>query len=141
MSFSEDAKRQAFLPILSPLKAGPRASVEEEKAAVPVLPGTIPIHADFVMGAGIIGTGKTFEWTVGGPGHDIVKDKKNRKVYLHLAMTQNGKAKVRVGGEDGKVLGEGDGAYVSNVNAGDQLPVESVGSADAEVVVLDSNDF
>jgi quercetin 2,3-dioxygenase len=140
-SFSEDAKRQAFLPILSPLKAGLGASLEEEKAAVPVIPDTIPIHADFVMGAGIIDTDKTFHWTVGGPGHDIVKDKKDRKVYFHLAMTKDGKAKVRVGGENGTVLNEGDGAYVSNVSVGDDLSVESVGSASAEVVVLDSNDF
>ncbi|PMD46736.1 RmlC-like cupin [Hyaloscypha variabilis F] len=135
-TFSEDAKRSAFLPILSPLKAGVGASEAEEKAAEPTLPDTIPIHADFVMAAGIIGVDKRFKWTVGG---DAVKKTKDRNVYIHVPMTKNGNAKIRLDGREDAVLGEGDGAFVSNVNAGDVLSFESIGEAEAEVVVLDSD--
>jgi len=53
-------------------------------------------------------------------------------------MTKNGRAKVRLDGREDAVLSEGDGAFVSGVKAGDVLDVESVGEAEAEVVVLDS---
>jgi hypothetical protein len=135
-TFNEDAKRSAFLPILSPLKAGPSASAPEEAAAEPTLPETIPIHADLVMAAGIIGVDKRFKWTVGG---DAAKKTNGRNVYIHVPMTKNGNAKVRLDGREDAVLGEGDGAFVSNVNAGDVLSVESIGEAEAEVVVLDSD--
>jgi hypothetical protein len=135
-TFSEDAKRTAFLPILSPLKAGPSASAAEEKAAEATLPDTIPIHADMVMAAGIIGVDKRFKWIVGG---DAVKKTSNRNVYIHVPMTKNGNAKIRIDGRENAVLSEGDGAFVSGVNAGDVLSVESIGEAEAEVVVLDSD--
>jgi len=135
-TFSEEAKRSAFLPILSPLKAGPGASEAEEKAAEPTLENTIPIHADFVMGAGIIGVDKRFKWTVGA---DAVKKTMGRNIYIHVPMTKNGSAKIRLDGREDAVLGEGDGAFVSNVNAGDVLSFESIGEAEAEVVVLDSD--
>ncbi|KAF7917568.1 hypothetical protein BELL_0117g00150 [Botrytis elliptica] len=135
-TFSEDAKRSAFLPILSPLKAGPGASAEEEKAAEPTLPDTIPIHADFVMAAGIIGVDKRFKWTVGG---GATKSAENRKVYIHVPMTKGGNAKIRLDGREGAVLSEGDGAFVEAVKAGDILSVESIGEAEAEVIVLDSD--
>ncbi|KAF7896652.1 uncharacterized protein EAF01_009055 [Botrytis porri] len=135
-TFSEDAKRSAFLPILSPLKAGPGASAEEEKAAEPTLPDTIPIHADFVMAAGIIGVDKRFKWTVGG---GAIKSAENRKVYIHVPMTKGGNAKIRLDGREGAVLSEGDGAFVEGVKAGDILGVESIGEAEAEVIVLDSD--
>ncbi|KAH8882668.1 RmlC-like cupin [Thozetella sp. PMI_491] len=131
--FSEEDKRKGFVPILSPLKAGRDATAEQEKAAEPTLPDTIPIHADFVMGAGIIAPGSTFEWTVGAKATEATK----RKVFVHLPMTKGGKAKIRIAGRD-DVLEEGDGAFVEAVNAGDKLAVESVGEADAEVVVLDT---
>src|ERR1700712_2707779 len=125
-TFSEEAKRSAFLPILSPLKAGPGASEAEEKVAEPTLPDTIPIHADFVMAAGIIGVDKRFKWTIGG---DAVKKTSGRNVYIHLPMTKNGCSKIRIDGREDVVLSEGDGAYVSGVNAGDVLSVESIGEA------------
>lgn len=115
---------------------GKGATPAQEKAAEATLPGTIPIHADLVMGAGIIGVDKRFKWTVGA---DAVNKKQNRNVYVHLPMTKNGSAKVRIDGREGVVLSEGDGAFVSGVNAGDVLSVESVGEAEAEVVVLDSD--
>lgn len=37
------------------------------------------------------------------------------------------------------MLEEGDGAFVSGVNAGDGLVFESIGQEEAEVVVLDAN--
>lgn len=136
-TFSEEAKRQAFVPILSPLAAGPEATPAEEAAAVPKIPNTIPIHADFVMGAGIIAPNTTFKWNVGAG--EIVESKKKRNVYVHLPMTKGGKSKVKLNGSDDSTLNEGDGAFISQVNAGDLLQFESVGEVEAEVIVLDSN--
>lgn len=142
-TFSEDSKRKAFLPILSPLAAGKEASAADEKAAIPVLPDTIPIHADLLMSAGLIGVDRRFKYTVGGAGlkgeEDVVASKTNRKVYIHLPMTKKGAAKVRLDGRESAVLGEGDGAFISDVQVGDVLSVESIGEAEAEVIVLDSN--
>ncbi|KAF4412739.1 putative quercetin 2,3-dioxygenase [Colletotrichum fructicola] len=132
--FAEEEKRKGFVKILSPLKAGPEATLAEEKAAEPSIPDTIPIHADFVMGAGIIEPNKAFEWNVGAK----VMQQTKRKVFVHLPMTKGGKAKIRIDGRDDAVLSEGDGAFVDAVNAGDKLNVESIGEADAEVVVLDT---
>ncbi len=131
--YGDDAKRAGFVSLLSPLKAGVDATAAEEKAAEPSIPGTIAIHADFVMAAGIIAPGSRFEWNVGAKAGDATK----RKVYVHLPMTKGGKAKIRLDGRD-DVLVEGDGAFVDGVNAGDKLVVESVGEAEAEVVVLDT---
>jgi hypothetical protein len=141
-SFSEDAKRKTFIPILSPLAAGPGASAAEEKAAVPTIPETIPIHADLVAAAGIIKPDARFKYAVGGEveeGKPAVRSQLERKVYVHVPMTKNGSAKVRLDGREDAVLGEGDGAFVSGVHVGDLLSVESIGEAEAEVVVLDSN--
>jgi hypothetical protein len=135
-TFDEDLKRKAFLPILSPLKGGVLATAEQDKAAEPTLPETIPIHADLVMGAGLIGVDKRFKWTVGA---DAVSKKEKRNVYIHLPMTKGGSAKIRLDGREEAVLSEGDGAYISGVNAGDILNVESIGEAEAEVIVLDSD--
>ncbi|KAI1634480.1 RmlC-like cupin domain-containing protein [Biscogniauxia mediterranea] len=131
--FADDDKRKAFVPILSPLKGGPEASSEQEAAAEPTIEGTIPIHADFVMGAGIIAPQQTFEWLVGAGATANGK----RKVYVHVPMTKGGRAKVRLDGRE-DLLGEGDGAFVEGVVAGDKLAVESVGDVEAEVVVLDT---
>ncbi|KKA31215.1 hypothetical protein TD95_000811 [Thielaviopsis punctulata] len=135
-AFSEEDKRKAFVSILSPLKAGEDATLAEEKEAVPKIPGTIPIHADFFMGAGIIEPGKTFEWRVGNKEADATK----RKVYVHVTMTKGGKSKIRLDGRDDSeaVLGEGDGMFIDNVAKDDILKVESIGSAEAEIVVLDT---
>ena len=134
-TFTEGDKRKAFVPIISPLKAGPNATSAEEKAAVPALNGTIPVHADLLFSAGIIPQGEAFEYTIGG--NDAVEHKSDRKTYVHLPMTKGGKSKIRLDGRE--VLSEGDGAFVSQVNAGDKLKVESIGDVEAEVVVLDSN--
>ncbi|CAG8943823.1 unnamed protein product [Penicillium salamii] len=137
MTFSEEAKRKAFVPILSPLAAGPEATPAQENAAEPKVPGTIPIHADFVMGAGIIEPASTFKWTVGAG--EAVESKKKRNVYIHLPMTKQGMSKIKIDGREDAVLEEGDGAFITMVNAGDALRVESVGEVEAEVIVLDSN--
>ncbi|KAK2600513.1 hypothetical protein N8I77_010040 [Diaporthe amygdali] len=132
--FSEEEKRKGFVNILSPLKAGEDASKAEEEEAKPAIEGTIPIHADFVMSAGIIAPERKFEWKVGANVTQATK----RKVYIHLPMTKGGNAKIRLDGRDDAVLEEGDGAFIDAVNAGDKLSVESVGSAEAEVVLLDT---
>ncbi len=112
---------------------------------VPVVEGTISIHAGFLMGAGIIGVGGSASWRVGvggagGGGGEkgvvVVEEEKGRKVYFHLPMRRIG-ARITVDGET--VLEEGDGAFVEGWNAGDELRVESIGEGEAEVVVLDSN--
>jgi len=137
-TFDEEAKRKGFVPILSPLKAGPDATEVEEQKAEPQIPDTIPIHADFLMAAGIIGVDKRFKYVVGGEGN-VVQEKSDRSVYVHLPMTKNGNARVRLAGREDAVLEEGDGAFVEGVNTGDVLSVESIGEAEAEVVVLDSD--
>jgi hypothetical protein len=141
VSFDEELKRKAFLPILSPLAAGINATAAEEKEAKPKIPGTIPIHADLVMGAGIISVDRRFKWKVGGEGENgeaVVENKSDRKVYVHLPMTKNRNAKIKLDGREQAVLQEGDGAYVKGVNVGDEISVESIGEAEAEVVILDS---
>ena len=137
MTFPDDAKRAGFVTILSPLRAGPSASAADEDAALPTVSGTIPVHADLLMGAALVPAGQAFVWKVGGD--QAVREKSGRKVYVHLPMTADGKARVRLAGREGIVLEEGDGAFVSDVDAGDELGVESLGEVEAEVVVLDSN--
>ncbi|KAK4194127.1 RmlC-like cupin domain-containing protein [Triangularia verruculosa] len=134
--FAEEDKRKEFVTILSPLKGGVDATAEEEAKAEPVVEGTIPIHADFLMGAGIIKEGSKFEWIVGG--RDNVTEQNKRKVFVHLPMTKGGRASIRLDGREDAVLKEGDGAFIENVNKGDKLWVESVGEVEAEVIVLDT---
>ncbi|KAK3336216.1 RmlC-like cupin domain-containing protein [Cercophora scortea] len=132
--FDDEEKRKGFVTILSPLKGGVDATREQEKAAEATIPDTIPIHADFIMGAGLIAPESSFEWNVGANATEATR----RKVYVHLTMTKGGKAKIRVDGRDDAVLEEGDGAFVEVVNAGDKLAIQSVGEAEAEVVILDT---
>ncbi|KAL8809403.1 MAG: hypothetical protein Q9223_007398 [Gallowayella weberi] len=135
LTIDDATKRQGFVTIISPLKAGKGATPTQESAAVPVVEGTIPIHADFLLGASIIPQDSFASWKVGGDG--AVESKKDRKVYIHLPMTKGGRSKVRL--PDGTVLAEGDGAFVTKIDAGDVLQIQSVGIVEAEVVVLDSN--
>ncbi|KKY13029.1 putative pirin domain-containing protein [Diplodia seriata] len=86
------------------------------------------------MSAAIIPPEAKFEYKIGA---DAVKANK-RKVYVHDPMTKGGNAKIRLDGREDAVLSEGDGAFVDSVNVGDKLSFESVGSAEAEVVVLDT---
>ncbi|KAH7316636.1 RmlC-like cupin domain-containing protein [Stachybotrys elegans] len=132
--FDDESKRQGFVKILSPLKAGEDATEQQEQEAEPTVPGTIPIHSDLVMSAALIAPGKQFEWIVGANATQRTK----RKVYVHVPMTQKGKAKIRLDGRENAELSEGDGAYVDSVNAGDKLTFESIGEVEAEVVVIDT---
>ena len=135
-TFPEEDKRKGFVHIISPLKAGKNASAQEEAAAVPAINGSIPVHADLVFSAGVIAPGKSFGYKVGA---DAAQSQLSRKIYVHLPMTKDGKSQVKIDERSDVVLKEGDGAFVSEVNAGDVLNFESVGSADAEVIILDSN--
>ena len=135
-TFAEEEKRKGFVTIVSPLRAGKGATMEEEKAAVPSVEGTIPIHADFLMGAAIVPEGKTFEWKIGGDS--AVKETQGRKAFVHLPI-KSGKSRVRLAGREETVLTEGDGAFISAVNAGDVLSVQSTGEKEAELVVFDSD--
>lgn len=133
-TFYETDKKRAFVPILSPLKAGPDATTKEETTAEPALENTIPIHADLIMAAGIIGPDKTFGWVAGGN----VGLHNQRKIYLHMPMTKGGNASVMINGNDEKIVHEGDGAFIENIHKGDKITVTCTGSVDAEVVLLDT---
>ncbi|TWU75158.1 hypothetical protein ED733_003904 [Metarhizium rileyi] len=133
-NFRDEDKRTGFVKILSPLKGGQDATAQQEKDAEAVVEGTIPIHADFAMGAGIIAPEKKFEWVVGANA----TEQNERKVFVHLPMLKGGKARIRLDGRESAELEEGDGAFVEGVFAGDRLVVESIGSEEAEVVVLDT---
>lgn len=132
--WDDEEKRKGFVHILSPLKGGVDATTEQEKVAEAVIPDTIPIHADFVMGAGLIAPEGKFEWTVGAKATEATK----RKVFVHVPMTKGGNARVKLDGREDMILEEGDGAFVESINAGDKLVVESIGSVEAEVIVLDT---
>ncbi|KAH8811023.1 putative pirin domain protein [Xylogone sp. PMI_703] len=133
--FNEADKRKKFIPIVSPLKAGPEASAEEEETAEPSIPGTIPIHADFVMGAAIIPANKTFSWIVGYDG--VVEKKNDRVIYIHFPTTKEGKSKLRIEGSD-VVLSEGDGVALTKINANTRIDVTSIGDTEAEIVLFDA---
>ena len=136
-TFSDEEKKKRFIPILSPLKAGVNASAQDEDSAEPTIKGTIPIHADMLMGAGHIGAGKVFDWKIGGTTGST--NEVGRRVYFHLPMTKNGQAKVRLNGSERLDLSEGDGAFVQDVSQGDVVKVENLTDVEAEVIVLDSN--
>lgn len=135
-TFSEEAKRQGFVTIISPLKGGPAANAEQEKAAVPLVNDTIPIHADLLMGASIIPVGNRHTWKVGA---GVVGKKTNRNVYVHLTTAKSGTSKLQLEGKDDLLIKAGDAFMISGVNDGDELTFKSVGVDEAEVVVLDSD--
>ena len=135
-TYGEDEKRKGWVTIVSPLAAGEKASPVEEKEAKATVEGSIPIHADFLMGAAIIPAAKGFDWTIGGT---VAKKLKGRKVFVHLPRSKLGGSQVKLAGDEGLLLQEGDGAFVSGVDGGDVLSVESVGDKEAEVVVFDSD--
>lgn len=139
-TFTEAEKREKFVNIITPLKAGPSATPAEEKEAKAAKEGTIAVHADLIFSAGILEPKKTFQYQVGGDGEDIVRSQSNRNVYVHLTESEKWekKSRVRLAGREDIVLGEGDAAFVKNVNVGDVLTVESLGETDAEVVIIDS---
>ncbi|PLB48806.1 putative pirin domain protein [Aspergillus steynii IBT 23096] len=136
-SFGDEDKRSGFVTVLSPLKAGVEASEAQEEEAEPVVKGSIPIHADFVMGAGILAPETVFEWKIGG-GEGVVQ-KRKRNVYVHLPASKKGGARVELNGMEDAVLEEGDGAFVEGASVGDVLRVRSLGDGEAELVVLDSD--
>lgn len=149
-TFPESYKREGFVTLISPLAAGKGASKEQEMEATPRVEGTVPIHADVLVAAGIIPKGRNWGWRVGGAGDGganngrvggvgagAVEKRTHRRAYIHLPQTKGGKAAIRLSGEKEVELREGDGAYVSGLNVGDVMGVESVGSEEAEVVLLD----
>jgi hypothetical protein len=93
------------------------------------------------MAAGIVSARKKLNWSFGGEtdAKAVVKSKIDRKVYIHLPMTNDGKSKIRWDGREDPVLEEGDGAFVTGVQAGDVLGFKSIREVEAEVIVLDSD--
>lgn len=87
----EEKKRPGFSIIVSPCVGGVAASTAGQ-AHVPVVDGSMPINADFLMAAAIIEDGKAAVWLVGGGG--VVDSKKERHVYIHVPMAAGG-SKVR----------------------------------------------
>ena len=75
------------------------------------------------MGASIIAPNNSATYAIGGTN----------------AVQQKTERNIRLAGRDDRILGEGDGAFIEKVSAGDELLIESVGEGEAEVIVLDSN--
>ena len=90
-TFSEKEKSKGFVKIISPLKGGKEASNEQETRVEPVLEGTIPIHADYLVGASITVWSSIFVWNAGAD--DVVEAKTDRKVEPYLLQMRSGKAK------------------------------------------------
>lgn len=67
-----------------------------------------------------------------------MKARNYRKVYVNLPYMKCGKAKITWNGVDW-LVSEGYGAFVSNVDEGDEPFFESIGEQEAEVVDLDAN--
>ncbi|CAF9940258.1 MAG: hypothetical protein ALECFALPRED_008495 [Alectoria fallacina] len=111
-TFSEKEKSKGFVKIISPLKGEKEASNEQETRVEPVVEGTIPIHADYPVGASITARSSIFVWNAGAD--DAVKAK-----------------------TDGK--SEEDGAFLSDVDAEDELFFESIGGEETEAVSLDAS--
>jgi redox-sensitive bicupin YhaK (pirin superfamily) len=93
--------------------------------------GAIGLQADLSMDASILSPGKKVV-------HDIVADGP-RKLYVHVVMTgrtqpKQGGAQIQIGD---KVLGEGDGAYISDVAGPGKIEIESVGGKEAEFLLFD----
>ncbi|ORY18955.1 RmlC-like cupin domain-containing protein [Clohesyomyces aquaticus] len=91
----------------------------------------IGLQADLSMDASILSPGKKVV-------HDVVADGP-RKVFLQLIMSKRaqpkeGGAKIQIGDV---VLGEGDGAYIDNVQSPGKIEVESVGDKPAEFLLFD----
>jgi hypothetical protein len=63
-----------------------------------VLPRTIPIHADFVVGVGFVSVEWTFKWTVGA-GNQVVSTGSNRNIYI--VIDRGGATGVETAGELG----------------------------------------
>ncbi|KAH6662924.1 RmlC-like cupin domain-containing protein [Plectosphaerella plurivora] len=133
--FDDAAKRRGFVKIVSPLAAGPRADTDAEALAQPAVPGSIPIHADFVMGAGLFVRGHGLSWTAGAG----VAATTARKVFLHVVMGERVRVNIEVGTQI-LTLSGGDGAFVEGVAVGRDIRVTGVGEAEGEVVVLDMSE-
>ncbi|KAL9627264.1 MAG: hypothetical protein Q9204_006693, partial [Flavoplaca sp. TL-2023a] len=65
LRIDENRKREGFVTIISPHKAGKQAAPAQEQAAISVVTNAIPIHADMPMGAPIIAalSDTTFLWS------------------------------------------------------------------------------
>jgi hypothetical protein len=141
-TFPDEEKRKRFVTIISPVKGCVNAPSPVNGAEAACIEGTIPINADFWFGAAIVSVGERRQWRVAGEG-GVVKFKSDRKVYVYLPQIKGGKSRVRLNGSEDAVLEEGleegNGAFVSGVNAGDGLVFESIGQEEAEVVMLDAN--
>ena len=105
--------------------------------------GIIAINAEVLLSAAIISSGQVCNYVVGHRDQVSVTD--SRRVYVHVPENQGcGRSVTKLFEADDDdsvfvVLKEGDGAYISEVEHGSILHVQSVGSADVEVLVLDVN--
>ncbi|KAH6974554.1 RmlC-like cupin domain-containing protein [Ilyonectria sp. MPI-CAGE-AT-0026] len=131
--FDDDAKRRGFVTILSPLKAGPEGGPEDEAQSEPLVPGTIPIHADFFMAAGIVKHKGTLSWKVGASSRLSTK----RNLFIHIPLHSGSEAKFRFDSGEELNLREGDGVFVEDIEAGSIIYVEGVSLVETELVVLD----
>lgn len=120
--FTDEMKENKFVRIMEDVKRHSGNDAEDQP---------IPLHADLSMDASILSPGKSVV-------HDIVAEGK-RNVFVHLVMggrtqPKSGGAKIKVGDVE---LGEGDGAYITNVTGPGKIEVESVGDKPAEFLLFD----
>lgn len=106
-----------------PLKGGEEASNQHETRAEQAVEDTILTRAELLFGASLIATGKIFVRKVGDD--DAAKAKTDRKVYIYLPRLKGEMAKIRLNGDEWP-LSEGDGAFVCDVDLGDENIFESM---------------
>jgi hypothetical protein len=113
----DEEKRERLGTIISSVQGCVNVPNPVDGAETACIEGTTPIHADFWFGAAIVPVGERREWRVAGEG-GVVNFKSDRMAYVYLPQINGGKSRVRPDGSEDTVLEEGDGDFVSGVNAG-----------------------
>jgi len=99
------------------------------------------------MSASLLTPKASVSHTVSRPFNPSASPSQSKRVYVHLVQssgyntrasyTHADAAKVKVGGETGVVLGEGDGVFIDGGVEGDVIQIESVGGREAEFVLFE----
>lgn len=98
------------------------------------------------MSASLLAPGSSVSHTVSPPFNPSAQTT-TKRVYVHLVQssgyntrasyTHADAARVKVGGDKGVLLGEGDGVFIDGGKAGDVIGFESVGGSEAEFVLFE----
>ncbi|EPQ56554.1 RmlC-like cupin [Gloeophyllum trabeum ATCC 11539] len=103
-------------------------------------PGPTPIHAQLYMHASLVSPQTTLTHALPKPA----STSSPAKAYIHVIQksgyntgpAKGGRVKVSGAGEEGVVLGEGDGAYIAGETRA-ELRIENVGDRVCEIVLFD----